>query len=597
MTGAPSPGSDGARPAAPGRAARALVALVFLALPTVAQPGVAAGGDPVSAATPPRSALFALVIGVNDGAEAGQPPLRYADDDAARYFDLFRALGARVHLLAEPDENTRRLHAQAAAEATPPTPEGLVAAATALATEVARARERGVPTRLYVVYAGHGSVQDDVAGLTLVGGRLTAQALADIVGAVGAGRSHVIVDACDAWAFAYAGSRGPGGERRAVRGFAEAGPLVDAPGVGLLLGASATRETHEWEAVQAGVFSHVVRSGLYGAADADGDGRVGYREIAAFVDRAGEAIPNERYRPAVHVRPPSGSGELLDLEGALERRVELDGERAHGRFFLENPLGVRLVDFHNAAGQPVRLLRPSAEGLLYLRATADGREYSIPGNAAVVRVADRSPTTARTRARGAAHEAFQSLFALPFDAAVVEAWAPRPAVSLSGPADGGPNGFSTAYVLRSGVLEGAGLAHGVSLAYARALGRWRPRVAFAWTTARYDVGGALDVVAHEVGGTLGLDVELVAGRGLALLVGLQAGGGWVWQRGEGAGGASQERDGGVLRYRGAIVGEWAPIPALAFIARGAAGQAFVDAAGGWQTPFEAELEVGLEARF
>ncbi|HXU82275.1 MAG TPA: hypothetical protein VN914_12820, partial [Polyangia bacterium] len=74
------------------------------------------------------AATFALIIGVNQSPERDLLPLRYADDDAARYRDLFRELGARTHLLASLDENTRRLHPEAAAEAAPARSAALAAA-------------------------------------------------------------------------------------------------------------------------------------------------------------------------------------------------------------------------------------------------------------------------------------------------------------------------------------------------------------------------------------------------------------------------------------------------------------------------------------
>src|SRR5690349_16982813 len=62
-------------------------------------------------------ASFALIVGVNKSVDADVAQLRYADDDAARYLDLFRSLGARSYVLTRPDANTRRLHPQVAAEA------------------------------------------------------------------------------------------------------------------------------------------------------------------------------------------------------------------------------------------------------------------------------------------------------------------------------------------------------------------------------------------------------------------------------------------------------------------------------------------------
>ena len=89
---------------------------------------------------------------------------------------------------------------------------------------------------------------------------------------------------------------------------------------------------------QAGVFSHEVRSGLYGAADANGDGQVSYREIAAFIERANAAIPNERFRPEVYAKEPTSGRNLLDLRTGLARRLELDGS-SPGHYFIEDARG------------------------------------------------------------------------------------------------------------------------------------------------------------------------------------------------------------------------------------------------------------------
>lgn len=128
-------------------------------------------------------------------------------------------------------------------------------------------------------------------------------------------------------------------------------PLAARPDVGLLLSTSSARESHEWSEYQAGVFSHEVRSGLLGAADADGDGRVSYREIAAFVERANASVPNEKFRPDAFVKASTRTeaGALIDLRPGLAHRLELSGDHP-GHYLVEDGRGVRLADFHNAAG-------------------------------------------------------------------------------------------------------------------------------------------------------------------------------------------------------------------------------------------------------
>ncbi len=363
------------------------------------------------------TARFALVIGVNRALDASTAPLTFADDDAARSFDLFRAMGARALLLSSLDPNTTRLHPQAVAEARPATRAGLEAAVTRIAADVATARERAIATELYVVYAGHGDADKGQGYVTLEDGRLTgAEILRDVIERIGARRAHVIVDACSS--FLLVSARGPGGARRTLAGFSQIGTLLGAEGVGLFLSTSSASESHEWEAIQSGIFSHEVRSGLAGAADADGDGRVRYDELAAFIERANGTIPNEKFRPRVFARPPSDSPVLADLRGALqERRIEIPGDRS-GRWFLEDAQGVRLVDLHSAAGTRVALLHRPAATPLFLRDVDLGVEVEIAGDG-VVDVGALTPVEPRTKTRSAAHHAFTQLFAEPFDAASV----------------------------------------------------------------------------------------------------------------------------------------------------------------------------------
>jgi hypothetical protein len=379
-----------------------------------------------------KVATFALIVGSNVSVDADLPPLKYADDDAATYLDLFRVLGARTYLLSRLDDNTRRLHAQAAAEALEPRRAALEQAVAQITTDVTRARDRQVETVLYIVYSGHGNVLDGEGYVTLEDMRITGADLARIVASIPATRVHVIVDACASYYLAY--SRGPGGERRPLSGFQDSSQLANDPRVGLLLSTSSARESDEWDGFQAGVFSHEVRSGLYGAADADGDGRVSYREIAAFIRQANRAIPNDRFRPQVLARAPRGSDTLLDLRHGLERRLDIDGAHA-AHYWLEDSRGVRLLDAHNGDGQAAHIVRPSSDGPIYVRRADDDTEFVLPRSPDVVSLADLEGGPARVAARGAAHEAFNLLFSLPFDRDVVATYVePRaPDAPLSAP--------------------------------------------------------------------------------------------------------------------------------------------------------------------
>jgi hypothetical protein len=412
-----------------------------------------------------EAATFAFIMGSNQSVDTDLPALTYADDDAARYLDLFRVLGARTYLLSRLDDNTRRLHAQAAAEALEPRRAIFQQAIAQLTADVTRARNRQVDTVLYFVYAGHGNVRDGEGYITLEDMRITGTDLARIVAAIPATRVHVIVDACASYYLAY--SRGPGGERRPLSGFQDSAQLASDPRVGLLLSTSSARESHEWDGYQAGVFSHEVRSGLYGAADVDGDGRVSYREIAAFIHQANGAIPNDRFRPQVLARAPRASDTLLDLHHGLERRLDIDGAHA-AHYWLEDTRGVRLLDVHNADGQPVHLVRP--EGRIYVRRADDDTEFVLPSAPDVLFLSDLAESPARVASRGAAHEAFHLLFSLPFDRGVVAAYVDPPAALpvRAVPDDATPGGTRRVLAWSAAALGGVGVAVGTGLAIAAA---------------------------------------------------------------------------------------------------------------------------------
>lgn len=393
-----------------------LVGAVLLA----GAPARAETAAPSSPTTTPARALFALIVGVNASPAPDVAPLQYADDDAARYLELFRTLGARAYVLSRLDENTRRVHPQAAAEAVMPRRAEWQRALEALRGDIDKARAGGVATTLYVVYAGHGDVDEGGWYLTLEDTRLTGNDLLAEVDRVGADQSHLIIDACHAYLLAM--PRGAGATRRPLTGFVAREAVSRTGRIGLLLSSSVSGESHEWQGFEAGVFSHEVRSGLYGAADANGDGQVTYSEIGAFVARANEDIISERFRPQVYALPPRQGDLLVDLRGQAEHELRLEGPQADAHYLLEDARGVRLADFHGSARAPVHLMRPSSEGALYLRRLPDGGERVVPRVDAVVELAALPETPPRAQTRGAAHEAFGRLFTLAFDDQSVRSW-------------------------------------------------------------------------------------------------------------------------------------------------------------------------------
>jgi hypothetical protein len=108
------------------------------------------------------------------------------------------------------------------------------------------------------------------------------------------------------------------------------------------------------------------------------------------------------------------------LGPGLDRRIEVDG-MSSGHYWLEDTNGVYLAEFHSGSRQPVHLIRPKGSERLYLN-RRDGKEFVIESPERVVRTASLTLSEPSHAVRGAAHEAFHRMFALPFTRANVQAF-------------------------------------------------------------------------------------------------------------------------------------------------------------------------------
>ena len=475
---------------------------------------------PLRAETTDSVERFALIIGANKSVDEELKPLKYADDDAARYFDLMQTLGARTYLLARLDDNTARLHPEASGEAQIPGGDELTGVVALLKGNVKLARQRGARTEFYLFYAGHGNMKEGRGYITTENSRIYGpDVLSQIVDPISADQTHLIIDACYSFFLAY--GRGAGGSHRKVEKLDGLQSLANRKNIGLLLSTSSAAESHEWESFQSGVFSHEIRSALYGAADADHDGMISYREIAAFVANANEAIPNEKYRPRLHARPPQNQASLIDINPAMVRHIEVAGSN-NGHYLLENDSGVRLLDFHNASGQRMRLAR-TGESLLFLRNLTNNTEYAINPSEEPVQIASLTGTTPKVQDRGAAHHSFKKLFQEPFDQSVVDSYTFE---NLSPQNEG----ISLAIWAGAGAL-GAGVLLGLAAAASGGVG------ALSYATASPSEDQASIVMRNNViMASYGAGAALVVGSGLVAATGAAL---LLWPSGDGSSSGAQ----------------------------------------------------------
>ena len=305
----------------------------------------------------PKGTAFALIVTNNRSPRLSRPDLRYADDDGAKYYDVFRMIApeSNVALLTKFDRDTERLFPHLAGKERPPSKAHVQSAARDLAAKMRSAASAG-PVDFYFVFAGHGDVDGGKGFLELEDGAFTSEDLAELLKSMPATRSHVILDSCNS--FFVVNARKPGGRHFVTSAEAAKSLGERLPNVGVFLSTSAEAAVYEWSELQSGVFSHAVRSGLSGAADADGNGRVSYDELRAFVNIASKDIKNPNFRPQVFARAPGGRGDeaLLKLTGARASRVRL--EQGQQRLTVRDPNELRWLDVHKEAGSSLTLWLP-----------------------------------------------------------------------------------------------------------------------------------------------------------------------------------------------------------------------------------------------
>jgi hypothetical protein len=301
----------------------------------------------------------------------------------------------------------------------------------------------------------------------------------------------------------------------------------------VLTAASAGQSAGEVRSLGAGYFSHVLASGIAGAADADGDERVTFAELAAFVayntDRLGAQRP--------WFAPPGGqlAATVVDLRGA-RARLELSAAPA-GRYLVEAVGGRPILAEAVKGERPLRLALPPGRYRV-VHATARERtraaDVELVGGAPLHLGANTTWTEvdgAPTVARGdGAPDAFEPAFASAFTPEAVSTLQAAYAAGRAPP--GGALDYArsvgVAAALGSAPLDLGGVETGVALRYRQAFGRLLAggEVSFGWSS-------------HVAGSTYRLDrfTALVSlgprwlpRERLALSLSARAGGGPVLRR-------------------------------------------------------------------
>lgn len=438
------------------------------------------------AAAAEGSHRYVLIIANNRSLDPGVSPLRYADDDGARYFELFRLTSDRVALFSVFDDETARLFPAAAQAARAPEAGAIFDTLDRWNREMAAESRAGRETELVFIYAGHGEVDATGEGyVSLLSSKLRRSDLYQkILAPSKASFVHLIIDACKSYFLvnrrggAWKDDSAAESHDGEIRAFLNREDLSAYPRAGVILATSGDQSTHEWTRFQGGILSHELRSALTGSADINGDGRVEYSEMHAFIAAANARLQHPEARLNVFVQPPQANRHqpLMDLRQANRGRLLRFDAELTGRFYLEDDRGVRYADLNKAAG--IRFDMAVDRDRAYFVHRDEQEAHVSPGTArlAVARLSFRPSSMA---ARGSLDQTFRrDLYRVAYSRGFYEGFCTRTGLP---PVEGGAEEFvivpvenappapvhslAVGYLASTAPLDLEGLNHGVELRY------------------------------------------------------------------------------------------------------------------------------------
>ena len=302
----------------------ALLASVFALLPA----------DTRAAGTLQR---FVLAAGANYGG-ADRPLLKYGVSDAERFARVLVELGgvAADHAVVLKEPKLR----------------DLLQALDQMSARVAEARRAAAGTgggrvEVVVYYSGHA----DEKGLLLAEDRYSYRTLRDRLDQIPADVRIAVLDACASGAF----TRRKGGRVRAPFLVDESASMR---GYAFLTSNTETEAAQESDRIGASYFTHYLVSGLRGAADMSGDGKVTLNEAYqfAFNETVGGTVQTRggAQHPSYDI-DLSGSGDVVITDVRQTTATLVLGEELEGRFFIRNAAQQLVVELYKPAGRRTEL--------------------------------------------------------------------------------------------------------------------------------------------------------------------------------------------------------------------------------------------------
>ena len=375
---------------------------------------------PLSAFGNNREVSYALIITNNRSLDLNRPDLKYADDDGAKYAQLYSEFygDSNVYLLTQFDKESEILFLKWKNRSKLPTKSNLSLVVNELASKIQINQNKDIFVNVQIIFAGHGDIKDGKGFVELEDGRFTATDLEElIIKKLPANRIHLILDSCNS--YFMLNPRKPGGKRWVVKNDSTKSLLSKYPHVGAIISTSAEAVTYEWSELQSGIFSYELRSGLRGAADVNNDKMITYLEMAAFLSVSNKAVINDLYKPKVFSMGPGNdsSEKIVKLKQKTPRKLFIPKEKQR-KFAFYDHRGFKLLDLNKEANTELSIYFPSdgKEIQIYETVKSESRPivklYSL-SKLESININEIDFTSPQIVQRGQA-PVFKSLFTVPF---------------------------------------------------------------------------------------------------------------------------------------------------------------------------------------
>ncbi len=296
----------------------------------------------ISASTDQGLRRFALAIGSDYGGK-GRDTLLYAASDANNFRKVLVEMGgvnaSDFLMLSNPD------------------PRRLEAALVELKRKVKNARSTGGRTEVVLYYSGHADNQ----GLLLGDSRYEYSKFRQQIDSISADVRIAILDACASGAI----TRLKGGKTRPAF---TVDVSSDMRGYAFLTSSSAEEASQESDRIGSSFFTHSLVSGLRGAADVSGDGKVTLGEAYQFAFHETlartERTKGGPQHPAYDMKL-SGTGDVVMTDMRETTAAIVLDSQLEGRLFVRNTEGQLVAELYKPAGRPMELgLTPGEYSIL-----------------------------------------------------------------------------------------------------------------------------------------------------------------------------------------------------------------------------------------